>query len=38
MNNAIDCGSQSFAMSVIQLGKSLMMPPGNMFHQHLIRR
>jgi hypothetical protein len=37
MNNAIDGGSQSFAMPAIQLGKCFMTPSGNVFHQYLIR-
>jgi hypothetical protein len=37
MNNAIDGGSQSFAMPAVQLSKSVMTPPGNVFHQLFIR-
>jgi hypothetical protein len=38
MDNAIDGGSQSFAVPPIQLGKCVMTPARNVFHQHLIRR
>jgi hypothetical protein len=38
MDNAIDGGSQSFAVPAVQLGKGVMAPARNTSHQHLIRR
>jgi len=38
MDNAVDGGSQSFAVPAVQLGKGVMAPARNTSHQHLIRR